>query len=82
MVEAQPEEQPRPDNAVVYDPDGTTRLRLRPPAVSTEPSWDIGFYAVYPQPTGLVAVFATRVGDFWGRPNLTTGELTNVAQWR
>jgi hypothetical protein len=82
VVEAQPDSHPRLDNAVVLNLDGTERLRLRPPRVSTEPSWDIGFYAVYPEPTGLVAVFATRVGDFWGRPDLTNGELTNVTQWR
>jgi hypothetical protein len=66
----------------VLNPDGTERLRLQPPPVSPEPSWDIGFYQVYADPTGLVAVFATQVGDFWGRPDLNTGELTNVTQWR
>lgn len=82
VVEAQSDPRPRLDNAVVFNPDGTQRLRLRPPKVSPEPSWDIGFYAVYAGLTGLVAVFATRVGDFWGRPDLNTGELRNVAQWR
>ena len=82
VVEAQTGDQPRLDNAVVFNLDGSARLRLRPPKVVAEPSWNIGFYAVYAEPTGLVAVFATRVGDFWGRPNLTTGELTTVSQWR
>ena len=82
VVEAQQQPHPRIDNAVVFDPDGTERLRLQPPAVSPEPSWDIGFYQVYADPGGLVAVFATRTGDFWGRPDLTTGELKNIAQWR
>jgi hypothetical protein len=47
-----------------------------------EPSWDIGFYQVYADPSGLVAVFATQTGDFWGRPDLSTGELKNIGQWR
>jgi hypothetical protein len=76
------EADPRRDNALVLNPDGTERLRLVPPRVSAERHWDIGCYAVYPDPGGLVAVFSTRVGDFWGRPNLTTGELTDVAPWR
>jgi hypothetical protein len=70
------EADPRVDNAVVYDPDGTERLRLVPPRAGT------GFYAVYPGSTGLVAVFTTRTGDVWGTPNLSTGELTDVAPWR
>jgi hypothetical protein len=82
VVEAQHEPHARLDNAIVLNPDGTERLRLQPPRVSPEPSWDVGFYQVYAEPTGLVAVFATRVGDFWGRPDLNTGELSNVAQWR
>ncbi|MEV0719054.1 hypothetical protein [Asanoa sp. NPDC050611] len=72
----------RLDNAVVFEPDGTERLRLRPPAVSPERHWDVGFYVVYAGSDGLVAVFSTRVGDFWGRPDLLTGELSSVAQWR
>jgi hypothetical protein len=82
VVEAQHGPHPRPDNAVVLNPDGTERSRLQPPKVSPEPSWDIGFYAVYADPTGLVAVFATRVGDFWGRPDPDTGQLSNIAPWR
>jgi hypothetical protein len=82
VVEAHTGQDPRTDNAAVLNPDGTERLRLRPPKVATEPYWHIGFDQVYTDPTGLVAVFATRVGDFWGRPNLQTGELTDVATWR
>jgi hypothetical protein len=82
VVEAQQQPHPRTDNAVVFDPDGTERLRLQPPDVSPEPSWDIGFDQVYADASGLVAVFATRTGDFWGRPDLDTGELMNIAQWR
>lgn len=76
------EESSRVDNAVVFDPDGTERLRLRPPRTSSERHWDIGFYTVYAEPHGLVAVFSTQVGDFWGTPDLRTGELANVAVWR
>jgi len=75
------EADPRPDNAVVLNPDGTERLRLVPPQ-AVERHWAIGFYAVYPDPGGLVAVFSTQAGDVWGRPNLTTGQLTDVAPWR
>ena len=82
MVEAQQQPHPRTDNAVVFDPDGTERLRLQPPDVSPESSWDIGFDQVYAGPSGLVAVFATGAGDFWARPDLNTGELMNIAQWR
>jgi hypothetical protein len=60
----------------------TERLRLQPPEVSPESSWNIGFDQVYADPSGLVAVFATRTGDFWGRPDLSTGELNNITQWR
>ncbi|GAA1888575.1 hypothetical protein [Asanoa iriomotensis] len=76
------EDHTRIDNAAVYEPDGAERLRLCPPAVSAERQWDIGFYAVYAEPSGLVAVFSTQVGDFWGRPDLHTGELNHVAPWR
>jgi hypothetical protein len=82
VVEAHQQPNPRIDNAVVFNPDGTERLRLKPPAVSPEPSRDIGFDQVYADPSGLVAVFATRTGDFWGRPDLTTGEPKNIARWR
>jgi hypothetical protein len=84
VVEAADDERPRLDNAVVFEPDGTERLRLRPPNVASEPSHNLGFYAVYPDSTstGLIAVFSTRSGDFWGRPDLQTGELNNVTQWR
>jgi len=82
IVEAPHGSHSRSDNAVVFNPDGTERLRLQPPIVSAERHWDIGFYAVYPGSDGLIAVFTTQVGDFWGRPDLHTGELNNVAQWR
>jgi hypothetical protein len=69
------------DNAVVFDPDGSERLRLQPPTVGDAYS-RIGFYTVYVSGGLLVAVFSTRAGDFWGVPDLLTGELRNVRQWR
>jgi hypothetical protein len=64
---------------VVFDPDGFQRLRLIPPEIGRDP---IGFYTVYVENGSLVAVFSTRNGDFWARPNLTTGELSDVHEWR
>jgi hypothetical protein len=72
----------RLDNAVVLNPDGTERLRLIPPRVAGEPIWNLGFYAVYESNDHLVAVFTTRVGDWWGQPDLTTGQLASLAEWR
>ena len=69
-------------NAVVLNLDGSERLRLRPPAVATEPYRHIGFDQVLAGRDGLVAVYATRVGDYWGVPDLRTGELRGVRQWR
>jgi hypothetical protein len=72
----------RQDNAVVFDADGHELLRLVPPQLPGEPSWRLGFHTVYVSQGTLVAVFSTRVGDFWGTPDLTTGELRNVTEWR
>lgn len=66
----------------MFNPDGSERLRLLPPDVSREPIWQLGFYAVYPSEGVLVVVFSTRNGDYWGKPNLETGELTDVTHWR
>lgn len=84
VVEAVDDERPRRDNAVVFAPDGAERLRLRPPNVAGEPLHNLGFYAVYPDSTSnsLIAVFSTRSGDFWGTPDLRTGELADVRPWR
>lgn len=72
----------RPSNAVVFDPDGSERLRLAAPPVP-EPSWRIGYHTAYIDNQGLiVAVYSTRVGDVWGRPDLRTGELHDVREWR
>lgn len=82
VVEAMDGNGQRLNNAVIYEPDGRERVRLVPPDVGGEPRWRYGFYTVHAEPQGLVAVFATAVGDFWGRPDLETGELSNVSQWR
>ncbi|MEV4555532.1 hypothetical protein AB0K51_00890 [Kitasatospora sp. NPDC049285] len=72
----------QPSNALVLNPDGTERLRLAVPDVP-EPSWRIGYYTAYPDVDGgIVAVYATRVGDLQGRPDLTTGALHDVREWR
>lgn len=65
-------------NAIVYELDGRERLRLIPPDVSDA----IGFYEVFESRAGLVAVFATRGGDLHGVPDLRTGVLHNVREWR
>jgi hypothetical protein len=36
----------RLDNAIVFAPSGMERLRLVPPAVTSERSWRLGYYAV------------------------------------
>lgn len=69
-------------NAVVYNPDGSERLRLSPPAIDEiRDSW-IGFDQVFVGEDGLVAVFIAVGGFFWGVPDLTTGEIRLVAPWR
>ncbi|MFK3985776.1 hypothetical protein ACI2K4_36285 [Micromonospora sp. NPDC050397] len=82
IVESVTPDMPSTRNAVVFEPNGSERLRLIPPNVGGEASWAIGFYVVFADKAGLVAVFSTRVGDFWGRPDLGTGELSGVSQWR
>ena len=72
----------RLDNLAVFDLDGRERLRIKPPQVVREPSWNRGFYAIYPSNGILVTVFQTTVGGWWGDPDLETGELRNVTPWR
>jgi hypothetical protein len=67
-----------PDNAVVYDVDGRERLRLRPPDLPG----GIGFDQVFQSKSRIEAVFVTRQGDFHGVPNLTSGEIADVKDWR
>lgn len=70
------------ENAIVFESNGKERTRIQPPKVAPEESWNIGFDVVFADSEGLVAVFSTSVGDFWGRPNLLSGELSSVATWR
>jgi hypothetical protein len=72
----------RLDNALVLDVHGDERVRLQPPTLGGEPHWRLGYYAVYESRGVLTAVFQTTVGDYWGVPDLETGELKNVAEWR
>lgn len=77
VVEAMPGS-PGPSNAVVYEVDGTERVRLIPPDVP-EP---IGFDQVFRSRAGVEAVFASRKIDVHGDPNLLDGTLRNVREWR
>jgi hypothetical protein len=72
----------RKRNAIVYNADGSERVRLIPPERFAGSFHPVGFYAVYRDRSGLVAVVTIPGADFWGRPNLDTGELTNVSEWR
>lgn len=82
VVEAIEGSESQPGNAIVFNEDGTERLRLIPPALP-EVSWHIGYYMAYIDAAGkLVAVYSTRVGDRWGRPDLSSGELHDVREWR
>lgn len=76
------EEDGRLDNAVVYDVAGNEVVRLRPPEGVGEAHWRIGYHVVYESEGRIVAVFATQVGDWWGVPDLTTGELRELSEWR
>lgn len=71
-----------PSNAVVFNEDGSERLRLVPPPLP-EITWRAGFYyAFVDQRDRLVVVYSTQTGDLQGTPNLLTGELSNVNTWR
>ena len=69
-----------PRNAAVYNLDGTERVRLQPPPRLLHSA--IGFDQVFQSATVVEAVFATRAGDFHGDPDLVTGEIRNVNEWR
>ncbi|MGW1866825.1 hypothetical protein ACWCPS_14855 [Streptomyces mauvecolor] len=72
------------DNAVVFAADGSEAVRLkRPVGLVAEPSWASGFHQAYPDADGRpVVVVATRVGDFWGRPDVARGTLVDVRECR
>ncbi|AZM49356.1 hypothetical protein DMB38_29400 [Streptomyces sp. WAC 06738] len=82
VVEAMPSAEARKDNAVVFDADGTERVRLKAPRTGGEPHWVIGYYTAYLDGAGPVVVVATQVGDVWGRIDLDAGTLTDVRPWR
>lgn len=82
VVEAMPPPEASKDNAVVFDADGTERVRLTPPRTGGEPHWVIGYYTAYLDDGGPVVVVATQVGDVWGRVDLAAGTLTDVRPWR
>ena len=67
-----------PRNAVVYELDGTERTRLHPPLLPDP----LGFDQVFKSSAGVEAVFITRRGDFHGTPDLVTGDIRNVHDWR
>ena len=67
-----------PGNAVVFDLDGQERVRLRPPGLPAL----MGFDQVFQSRTEVVAVVVTRLADFHGTPDLITGELRNIREWR
>ena len=67
-----------PSNAVVYDLDGKERVRLQPPPLPGL----IGFWEVFASRTGVEAVLLTRGEQFHGQPDLVSGELSNVHEWR
>lgn len=69
-------------NAVVFDIDGTERLRLHPP-ILPEVMWRIGFYFAYVDDHDqLTVVYSTRAGDVQGAVDLRTGQVTDVRTWR
>lgn len=82
VVEALENNSVRPSNAVVYNEDGSERLRLKAPELP-EPSWRIGYYLAFMDEFDqLIAVYSTRVGDLKGTPDLRTGELFDIGEWR
>ena len=72
------ERAPAISNAVVFDLDGSERLRLKPPDLPDP----VGFDQVFVSRAGVVAVFVTRRADYQGEPDLLSGELRNVHEWR
>ena len=65
-------------NAVVYDLDGTERIRLLPPEVADP----IGFDQVFVGRDGVTAVFASRSLDLHGHPDLDSGATATWSEWR
>ncbi|MEV7446246.1 hypothetical protein AB0O22_34750 [Streptomyces sp. NPDC091204] len=72
------------DNAVVYRADGSERFRLHPPRDLLPNPDDVhGFYTAFPQDGRPLLIMVTRnAGDFQGRIDLETGEITDTNTWR
>ncbi|MER5759026.1 hypothetical protein [Streptomyces sp. NPDC002082] len=72
------------DNAVVYEADGSERFRLHPPHDLLRTPSDVhGFYFAMPQDGRPLLIMVTRnAGDFQGRIDLETGEITDTNTWR
>jgi hypothetical protein len=79
VVVVEPLEHSAPRNAVVFEPDGTEGLRLIPP---NSPNTITGFDQVFQSAGAIEAVLFTNGADLHGEPDLATGELRNVAEWR
>jgi hypothetical protein len=78
VIVVEPLEYSAPRNAVVFEPDGSERLRL----IGPKSAGVIGFDQVF-QSRGVVeAVLFTHGADLHGEPDFATGELRNVAEWR
>lgn len=65
-------------NAVVYELDGSERVRLAPPDVRAP----VGFNQVFASTTANEAVFTTETHDVHGDPDLLTGEVRDWREWR
>lgn len=71
-------EAPKPSNAVVYNLDGTERLRLQPPIVQTP----LGFDQVFSSRAGVEAVFSAYDFYLHGRPDFESGVVSDWREWR
>jgi hypothetical protein len=78
VVEAFTIESPNPSNAVVYNLDGTERLRLQPPVVRTP----LGFDQVFPSRAGVEAVFSAYEAHVHGHPDFESGVVHDWQEWR
>ncbi|AWZ06329.1 MULTISPECIES: hypothetical protein [unclassified Streptomyces] len=72
------------DNAVVFRADGSELFRLRPPRdLLGDPDDVHGFGSAHPQHERPLVIMATRnSGDFQGRIDLESGEITDTNTWR
>lgn len=78
VVLVEPWELSGPRNAVVFEADGSERLRLIPPQVE----YPLGFDQVFASSAGVEAVFSGRFRDVHGEPDFQSGIIHNVREWR